>query len=80
VKKVDISEVRANCSKLLIRVHDTRKPLRVTRFGKALVDLVPVSPRGHSVDWIGSMRSTMRITGEILSPANDRTDWEAERG
>jgi hypothetical protein len=27
-------------------------------------------------DWIGSMKDTIEILGDIVSPANDEDDWE----
>jgi len=27
-------------------------------------------------DWMGSMKDTIQILGDIVSPANDEGDWE----
>ena len=27
-------------------------------------------------DWIGSMKDTIQIIGDIVSPANDEAEWE----
>ena len=30
----------------------------------------------ESADWMGSMKDTIQILGDIVSPANDEDDWE----
>jgi hypothetical protein len=30
-------------------------------------------------DWIGSMKDTMKILGDIVSPASDEDEWEVLR-
>jgi hypothetical protein len=30
----------------------------------------------ESSDWMGSMKDTIQILGDIVSPANDEDDWE----
>ena len=30
----------------------------------------------ESADWMGSMKDTTQILGDIVSPANDVDDWE----
>jgi prevent-host-death family protein len=77
MKEVAISEFKAKCLAMLEQVQKTRKPIRVTRFGKPVAEVVPVSPGAASEDWIGSMKDTMKILGDIVSPANDESDWEA---
>jgi hypothetical protein len=37
----------------------------------------PVAPK--TVEWIGSMKDTVEILGDTVSPANDEDDWEALR-
>lgn len=78
MKEVAISEFKAKCLALLDQVHKTKKPLRITRFGKPLADVVAAAPAGNS-DWIGSMKGSIEILDDILSPANDESDWEVLR-
>jgi len=79
MKEIAISEFKAKCLALLDQVQKTKKPIRVTRFGKPIAEVAPPSPEAGRVDWIGSMKDTMKITGDIVSPANDEGDWEALR-
>jgi prevent-host-death family protein len=76
VHEVAISEFKAKCLALLEEVHKTKKALRITRFGKPIAVVIPpttVQPRDA---WIGSMKNSMQIIGDIVSPANDKSDWE----
>jgi prevent-host-death family protein len=43
LKEVAISEFRAKCLALLEQVRPTKKPFRVTRFGKPVAEIVPPS-------------------------------------
>lgn len=77
MEEVAISEFKAKCLALLERVRRTKKPLRVTRFGKPVAEIVPPSPDAGQKQWIGSMKDTMEILGDIVSPVIDKKDIEA---
>jgi prevent-host-death family protein len=78
MKEIAISEFKAKCLALLEQVQKTKKPIRVTRFGKPIAEVVPTSPVSQS-DWMGSMKDRIEILGDIVSPANDESDWEVLR-
>ena len=81
MQEVAISEFKAKCLSLLQQVAKTKQPIRVTRFGKPVADVVP--PADIQVDrnaWVGSGEGTARILADIVSPANEPDDWEALRG
>ncbi|MGC2112427.1 MAG: type II toxin-antitoxin system Phd/YefM family antitoxin [Candidatus Korobacteraceae bacterium] len=81
MQKIAISEFKAKCLSLLQQVAKTKQPIRVTRFGKPVADVVP--PEETQVDrkaWIGSGKGTAKILGDIISPASEPEDWEALRG
>jgi len=80
MEEVAISEFKAKCLALLERVRQTKKPLRVTRFGKPVAEIVPPSPKAELDAWIGSMKGTVEILGDIMSPVIDENDIEALRG
>jgi prevent-host-death family protein len=79
MKEVTISEFKAKCFSLLNQVQKTKKPLRVTRFGKPIADIMPTAPQPSRGDWIGSMKDTIQILGDIVSPANDEDEWDVLR-
>ncbi len=79
MKEVAISEFKAKCLSLLDQVQKTKKPILVTRFGKPVAEVIPASPKAGAGDWIGSMKGTFEILGDIVSPADDEQDWEVLR-
>jgi len=82
VKEVPISEFRTKCLALIERVRRTRKPLRVTRRGIPIADIVPtpaIKPVMDRAKWIASMKGTVKILGDIVSPAVDKDEWEVFR-
>jgi prevent-host-death family protein len=79
MKEVAISEFKAKCLALLEQVRRTRKPIRVTRFGKPVAEIIPPSTTVDRDAWIGSMKDSIEILGDIISPAIDDSEWEANR-
>ena len=77
--KVTISEFEAKCLALLEQARQTKKSIRVARFGKPVAEIVPPSPDAGQQSWIGSMKDTMDIIGDIVSPVIDEKDIEALR-
>ena len=79
MEEVAISEFKAKCLALLERVRKTKTPIRVTRFGKPVADVVPPSPVAEPGEWLGTMAETIEIVGDIVSPVMEENDWEAAR-
>ncbi len=79
MKEVSISEFKAKCLALLESVRRTRTPIRVTRFGKPVAEVIPPTVLVDRSSWIGSMKDSIEIVGDIISPANDESDWEVLR-
>jgi len=77
MEEISISEFKAKCLAILERVRKTRKPVRVTRFGKPVAEVVAPSPVKDRAEWIGSMTEEMEILGDIVSPVIDENDIEA---
>lgn len=77
MEEISISEFKAKCLSILERVHNTRKPVRVTRFGKPVAEVIAPSPIKDHTEWIGSMAGQMEILGDIVSPVIDQNDIEA---
>ena len=79
MEEVAISEFKAKCLGLLERVRKTKKPIRITRYGKPVADVVPAAPAARKRSWLGSMAGKMEIVGDIVSPVIDLNDIEALR-
>jgi prevent-host-death family protein len=77
IQEIAISEFKAKCLSLLEQVSKTRTPLRVTRRGKAIADVIPTSSETEERSWIGSMSDSVEITGDIVSPVIDTGTIEA---
>ena len=80
MKEMAISEFKAKCLSVLDEVHKTKKAILVTRFGKPLAEVIPASAEVVAGSWIGSMKDSIEILGDIVSPASDENEWEALRG
>jgi prevent-host-death family protein len=78
MKAVAISEFKAKCLALLEQVQKTKQPIRITRFGKPVADVIPSLPAA-AANWMGSMKDSIQIVGDIVSPASDESDWGALR-
>jgi prevent-host-death family protein len=79
MQEVAISEFKAKCLALLEQVRSTKKPIRVTRFGKPVAEVIPPTAVQERSSWIGSMKHNLEITGDIVSPANEENEWEVLR-
>jgi len=77
MREVAISEFKAKCIRMLDQVNKTRTPLRVTRRGKAIAEVVPVSAEDTNGNWMGALADSIKITGDIVSPVIDLDDIEA---
>lgn len=72
-----ISKFKATCLSALERVRRTGRPLRVTRFGKPVADVVRIAPEQPSGDWLGGMRDTLEVRGDVVGPTGGLAPWDA---
>jgi prevent-host-death family protein len=79
MKDIAISEFKAKCLGILEQVRKTRKPVRITRFGLPVAEVVPPSRGKPPANWLGCMEGTIRIVGDIVGPTGGEDDWEASR-
>jgi prevent-host-death family protein len=76
VEEMPISKFKATCLAVLERVRKTGEPVLVTRFGHPVAEIVaPGSLKPARV--LGTMPGSGRITGDIVGPIGDESDWEA---
>jgi prevent-host-death family protein len=76
--EIAISKFKAQCLAILEQVRKTGKPIRVTRFGHPVADVVP-SGGSERVPRLGTGRGSGVILGDIVGPVSDESDWEALR-
>ncbi|MBW2261112.1 MAG: type II toxin-antitoxin system prevent-host-death family antitoxin [Deltaproteobacteria bacterium] len=78
MKTVAVSVFKQTCLGLLEEVRQTGKPIRITKRGVPIAEVVPVA-RDESAEWRGAMKGSVEIAGDIVSPAADPDEWEALR-
>jgi len=79
MQEIAISEFKAKCLAILERVEKTKQPIRITRHGKPVADVVPTVPVADRAALFGSMRNSIKILGDIVSPVIDLDEIEALR-
>jgi len=77
METIPVSKFKATCLAVLQRVKRTGRPVRVTRFGKAVADVVPPRASEGSGSWLGCMAGTAEIVGDVVSPAATASEWKA---
>lgn len=77
IQVIAISKFKARCLSLLEEVSKTKTPLRVTRRGKPIADVVPASSEGDERSWIGSLSGSVDLVGDVVSPVIDTETIEA---
>jgi len=65
-------EFKAKCLKLLDQVAQTRETLVITKRGKPVAQVTPISTRENIV---GSMKGSVLWMGDIISPID--VEWDA---
>jgi prevent-host-death family protein len=79
MQEISISEFKAKCLAILAEVEKTKRPIRITRHGKPVAEVIPSKPVMDRAAFMGSMRDSIEILGDIISPVVDEDDWEALR-
>ncbi|HEV8548131.1 MAG TPA: hypothetical protein VGQ57_03865 [Polyangiaceae bacterium] len=77
MQSMPVSKFKATCLAALERVRRTGQPLRVTRFGKPVADIVPPRPEPRP-GWLGHMRGTAEICGDLTTPSSELVKWEED--
>ena len=77
MESMAISKFKATCLATLERVRTSGRPVRVTRFGKPVADIVPPAPSTLKAPWMGSLQGTLTFDGDIVAPSNGLVRWDA---
>lgn len=75
---ISISDFKATCLAVLERVRRTGRPVLITKRGEPIAEVFPPSSDPVGSDWMGSMRGTARIVGDVVSPVAGANEWEAD--
>lgn len=77
MEKIAISKFKATCLAVLEKVRKTGQPVMITRFGHPVAEIIAPGTGLKPVRKLGTMIGTMKITGDIVGPISDQSDWEA---
>lgn len=75
--QISISDFKATCLAVLDRVRRTGQPILVTRRGEPIAQVIPPPSDARPQSWLGCMTGKARITGDVVSPAAEESEWEA---
>lgn len=67
-EEIAISKFKATCLAVLERVRRTGRPVRVTRFGQPVAEIVPPRPRRAKTRELGFMQGELGEYGDIVAP------------
>jgi prevent-host-death family protein len=76
-ERIPISEFKAKSLALLERVRRTGRSIVVTKRGEPVAEVVPPSAAVLGRDWLGALRDSVRVRGDIVAPVSKPGDWEA---
>jgi prevent-host-death family protein len=78
MRDIPISKFKAKCLGLIEQVHKTRQPLRITRHGVPVAEVVPAGP-DRKRNFVGDMVGTVEFLGDVVSPVIDLEEFEVYR-
>lgn len=74
-ESIGAAEFKAKCLRLIDEVAEGRKPLVITKRGKALVKLVPIEPESPGAAY-GDWKGKVKVSGDIVY-FDTSDEWEA---
>ncbi len=72
-----ISKFKAHCLSVMERVRRTGRPVRVTRYGRPVADVVPATPAKREGRVLDFLKDATTITGDLIAPVTNARDWNA---
>ena len=76
MERIPISIFQDACSRVLDHVRTTGQPVLITRYGEPIAQISPPPSAKKTGAWLGSLRKSGKIVGDILDPALDENEWE----
>jgi prevent-host-death family protein len=78
MQEIAISKFKATCLAVLEQVRKTGTPVLITRFGRPVAEVVPPR-RAKNTSWLGCMKGSLEITGDIVGPVGAFDGWTATK-
>lgn len=76
MKQIAAGEFKQTCLRLLDEVGVSGEAILITKRGKPVAQLLP-PPETRPDEWLGAMRDSGEITGDLVAPAADPGEWSA---
>jgi prevent-host-death family protein len=73
MKKVAAGTFKVHCLALMDEVQAKREPVLITKHGKPVAKLVPVTKEKDDI--FGFLKGKAKITGDVVSPALTLEEW-----
>ena len=77
MREIAISKFKGTCLAVLEDVRRTGRPIRVTKFGKPVAEVVPAKAEPKQ-SWAGCMRGLMESDDDIVGPIHAFDDWHPD--
>lgn len=77
MEELSISRFKATCLAVLEKVRTTGEPVRVTKRGKPIAEVVPVSRSGDEPRRLGVLVGRGALVGDVIEPVVGPEEWES---
>jgi prevent-host-death family protein len=78
MREIAISKFKATCLSVIEEVRRTGSPVRITRFGEPMADVLPPAVQKKK-SRLGHGRDLCEIVGDIVAPTGIDDDWVERR-
>jgi prevent-host-death family protein len=79
MEAMPISKFKAHCLAVMDRVRRTGRPVRVTRYGRPVADVVPATAQAGPLRALGFLATRTSVAGDIVGPVVEPDEWDALR-
>jgi len=76
MEEVNILTFKATCLALLEKVKRTQQSILIIRRGEPIAQVIPAPLPEKPVSWIGCMKGTGTIEGDVMGPILEEGEWE----
>lgn len=77
MRRMNASEFKAKCLGLFDEVKGTGETIAILKHGEEVARVVPPATQRYPQD---ELRGSVRVLGDVVSPATAPEEWDAERG
>lgn len=79
--KMAVSEFKAKCTMVFREVQAEYKTIEITNHGKVIAVISPpkAAPHLDPRKFMGSLKGTSKVVGDIVAPVITAEEWEANR-